>query len=177
CRPSVRGKRVPDRSYTATATGERRMQRAIGVGCAALAAALFAVTAAAAPQARLTRAELAELRTAGVGSVVTLSSVPLDATRIGAVRVKRIDVYAPGARVLVADKDGTREVPRSTWRHYVADPHDPESPLIAFSLAEDGTLGAGMLMTPEGTYALEGDVANGLALRVGARADRAPDGT
>ncbi|HET7843877.1 MAG TPA: M12 family metallo-peptidase [Xanthomonadales bacterium] len=153
------------------------MQRWSIVGCAALAAFSFATSVAAAPGARVSRTELAAMRDAAVGETVLLASAPLDATRVGGVRLKRIDVYARGARVLVAERGGLREVPRSDWLHFIADPNDAEAPLLALSFAPDGSAGSGVIMTPDGSFVVDIAAGDGLELGVGRSTDRAPDGS
>ena len=145
-------------------------------GCAALAALVPTLAQAAPPVARVSQAELAALKDAAVGEFVLLSHAPLDKSLVGAVRVKRIDVYAPGARVLVAGAGGLREIPRSTLRNFIADPRDPEAPLLAFSLADDGKSASGVLMTPDGSFAVDGIAGNGLELKLGERTDRTAGG-
>ena len=100
---------------------------------AGLAAWSIAGVAEAAPEARVSRAELVTMRGAKIGDFIRLANAPLDATRTGGVRLKRIDVYAPDARVLVAGERGMREVPRSDWRNFIADPDDATAPLLALS--------------------------------------------
>lgn len=143
---------------------------------AALAALWVSTLAAAAPEARISRAELATMRDAKVGDFVLLADAPLDATRTGGVRLKRIDVYAPAARVLVAGPDGLREVPRSDWLHFIADPDDPTAPLLALSFSADLKRATGMLISPDGSYDVAGGGDDTFALRVSRATDRAPDG-
>lgn len=152
------------------------MERRTFAGWVALVALSVASAAVAAPEARVSRAELATLRDAKVGDFVLLANAPLDATRTGGVRLKRIDVYAPDARVLVAGPDGLREVPRSDWRHFIADPDDPSAPLLALSLSADQKRATGMLIAPDGSYAVAGSGDDVLALRISRADERAPDG-
>ncbi len=72
------------------------MERRTFAGWVALVALSVASAAVAAPEARVSRAELATLRDAKVGDFVLLANAPLDATRTGGVRLKRIDVYRMG---------------------------------------------------------------------------------
>ncbi len=143
---------------------------------AGLAAWSIAGVAEAAPEARVSRAELVTMRGAKIGDFIRLANAPLDATRTGGVRLKRIDVYAPDARVLVAGERGMREVPRSDWRNFIADPDDATAPLLALSLESDGRRANGILITPDGSFVVSGEGEDGLALRLVSSTDTAPDG-
>jgi hypothetical protein len=93
--------------------------------------------------------------TAAVGDWVRFEHLPLGATRDGAVRMQRIDIYAPDARLLVPEGDSYREVPRSQWIHFIADHSDPAAPRLGISMAPDGSSAQGILLADDGgSYAL-----------------------
>lgn len=76
---------------------------------------LIAVGAkAAAPVATIDSVRVAELDRLPVDSTFLVDRFPDGAGGIASVRFKRVDVYAPGARLVVRDKDGEHEIPRSS---------------------------------------------------------------
>jgi|GEM_PF-2665657 len=83
-----------------------------------------------AAEANLSAAETTKARQTAIGQSLTFENLPLGSERNGSVRMKRIDVYAPGAKILLADKDGYRELPRSTWvhRHRTVEDQGPPTP-------------------------------------------------
>lgn len=98
-------------------------------------------------------------RATAVGETVELQHLPVAAEQTGAVRMKRIDVYASDARLLVPDGAGYLEVPRSDWLHFVADRSQPGSPRLGLSLSPDGRQAQGLLLANDGlSYAIDGVV-------------------
>ena len=72
------------------------------------------------------------------------------------VRMRRIDVIAPGARTWVVDAEGRHELPASGWRHFIADPSEPGGPRYSLSLSPDGREAMGALFTGEGSFSIQG---------------------
>ncbi len=93
-----------------------------------------------------------------VNDRITLKELPLSADRVGPVTLKRIDVYAPGARIHVIDEQGSHDIPRSDWLHFVADKSIPGSPRMSVSMSADGAHAEGFLLSDDGhTYALNAE--------------------
>ena len=110
-----------------------------------------------AAEANLSAAETTKARQTAIGQSLTFENLPLGSERNGSVRMKRIDVYAPGAKILLVDKDGYRELPRSTWVHFIADSSVPNAPRLGLSIAPDGKSAAGVLLADDGrTMAISG---------------------
>ena len=103
--------------------------------------------------------DISRARSTAVGETVQFQSMPIASDQTAAVRMKRIDVYASDARILVPDGDGFREVPRSDWLHFVADRSDPAAPRLGLSLSPDGRQAEGLLLANDGlSYAIDGVV-------------------
>jgi hypothetical protein len=85
-----------------------------------------------------------------VGERAELAGLPLSIEQRGKVRMQRIEVYAPDARIYEAGVDGLRELPRSNWLHFRADRTQPGAPQLALSLSPDGKEARGVLLTPNG---------------------------
>src|SRR5690606_20078437 len=64
-------------------------------------------------------------------------------TKARSVMLERLQVYAPDARVRIAEADGLREIPRSDLLHFIA--RDGKLRLV-LSLRPDGSGGDGMLL-------------------------------
>jgi hypothetical protein len=148
----------------------------VRVGLAAIFGAC-AWCASAAP-AGLSADELAALGQAPPGARVTLRAFPTGPGQSGAVRVERIEVYADDAHVYEVNGFARREIARSDWRAFVADPGVPGSPRVGFAIAPDGRQLQGVLFGENGEdYALHGDWREGkLELRMVAASARGPDG-
>lgn len=69
-------------------------------------------------------------------------------------RLRRIEVYAPDAKVLEATADGYRELPRDPRLHFIAEPGAGQR--MALSLDADGGLAEGLLLRGGRMYALSG---------------------
>ncbi|HET9484939.1 MAG TPA: hypothetical protein VFO79_13350, partial [Xanthomonadales bacterium] len=94
----------------------------------ALLGVLVAGATAAAPPT-LDGGELSRARDLRVGESATFAALPIAPGRGAQVRMRRIDVYAPHARILVPQPDGSlREVPRSDRIALVADRSVPGAP-------------------------------------------------
>lgn len=118
------------------------------VGCA--------LTTAAAQALNLDERTLVKLRNASVGSTVDLAAMPTSADAEATVRMKRVDFYAPGARIVVIDAKGEREIPRSNWLHFIADKSVAGAPRLGFSVAPDGSEFQGVLYAEDGqTYSID----------------------
>jgi len=134
----------------------------------------FQVPVQAQGRALITPAELVRMRAAAPDAQVTLASLPVSARATGSAVLRRIDVYAPGARIFVVERDGPREIARSTDLHFVS----TSGPRLALSLASDGSRGGGVLFGDDGrnlqVRATRG--AAGLVLDVGEATDVTPAG-
>lgn len=116
----------------------------------------------AAAEAKLSAAEVVQARQTAIEQTLTFDNLPLGIDRTGAVRMKRIDVYAPDAKILLADKNGYRELPRSNWLHFIADSSLPNAPRLGLSMAPDGKSAAGVLLADDGrTLAISGTSVDG----------------
>jgi hypothetical protein len=78
--------------------------------------------------------------------------------------LRRIEVYAPGARVIEITADGPRELPRDDRLHFIGRTAAGER--IALSMAPDGHRMVGTLIGPQGVFDLRGEPGDeGIALR------------
>lgn len=88
-------------------------------------AALFPVAAAAAvATVKLDAPTMASLSNSEVGESVDVNRFPTGPNRFGDITFERIDVLAPGAKVIVIDADGERELPRSNRVHLIGQSAD-----------------------------------------------------
>ncbi len=101
-------------------------------------------------QAELSAAEWAQARRAAIGEAATFANLPLGESRSGEVRMRRIDIYAAGAKILLDTGDGLRELPRSDWVHFIADATVPGAPRIGLSISADGKRASGLLLADDG---------------------------
>lgn len=67
---------------------------------------------AAVATARMDGAELSRLATLKVGEAVEVGAFPVGVGRVAKLRFERIDIYAPGARIVEITATGERELPR-----------------------------------------------------------------
>lgn len=121
---------------------------------ATLILALVAGNAAAAPDtALLPPATLAALASAGQGASVIVEAVPDGFGGSNRLRFERIDVYAPGARVLLVDAAGQHELPRSDRVQWIGSSADGS---VRSSLAFDPGFRnvSGVGSAPSGTFVL-----------------------
>lgn len=120
---------------------------------------VFGQAAEAAATARLAGTELAQARAAAIGEVVRFGQLPVGTTRNAGVPMRRIEVYAPDARIWLVDAEGQQtELPRSDRINFVADrSSDPNAPRIGLSIAPDGSAVDGMVLADDGRlYAVSG---------------------
>jgi hypothetical protein len=120
----------------------------------AAAAILFAFPGHAADVARSTIDQALRLP---VGASIDL---PMPETRdalISApVRMRRIEVVAPGAKTYVVDATGRHEIPDAGWRHFIADASVPGAPRYGLSISPDGNVAIGMLFNGAGSFSVQG---------------------
>lgn len=120
------------------------------------AALVVLIPFAAAQGVDLDARTMASLRGVAVGATIDLTEVPVSASKNAPVRLKRVDFYAPDARIMVVDAEGTHELPRSTWLHFIADKSVRDAPRLGISMAPDGSQVQGVLYAADGkTYAIE----------------------
>ncbi|MGE4073017.1 MAG: M12 family metallo-peptidase [Lysobacterales bacterium] len=112
--------------------------------------AALALPLLASAEAELSSDELVRARETAVGASVTFDRLPLGGDRDGSVRMKRIDVYAPGARILMPEGEGYKELPRSDWLHFVADKRVDGAPRLGLSISADGRSARGILFDANG---------------------------
>jgi uncharacterized repeat protein (TIGR01451 family) len=102
------------------------------------------------------------------GSSVTIDALGLmpGKSSAQAVRLRRIEIYAPGARILVQGADGTlTTVPRSAQKFFVVEDGPAFEPTW-LALDPDGVRFEGTRFTSEGPIAFDGQVAkHGLEVR------------
>src|SRR5688572_26897529 len=136
-------------------TMNRRLMLAIA-GTLALAPAANA--------ASLDAAQVRRLQGLAPGERVALAQLGLGVKSLDGVVLKRIDVYAPGAKVYVAGRDGLVEAPRSDWSHYIAESAAGQA-RFGFSISADGREASGTLMADGRTWPVRGRAdARGLVL-------------
>ncbi len=105
--------------------------------------------------AELSKSQTTNLLSTKVGESI---SVVLPAGENGEdieVRFKRIDVYAPNARLIVIGDKGESEISKSTWHHFLSDKFAPNPVRASLSISEDGAELDGFLFDPSGqTFSL-----------------------
>jgi hypothetical protein len=106
----------------------------------------------------------ARLQVALATPVGAYADLPLPSTvatpQAGEVRMRRIEVLAPGAKTFLIDAKGRHELADTGWRHYVADPSQPDSPRYGLSISPDGREALGVLFTTGGRFAIQGQWRN-----------------
>ena len=91
-------------------------------------------------------------------------------------RLRRIEVYAPDARVLEATADGYRELPRDPRLHFIAEPSAGRR--MSLSLDPKSAKAEGLLLLEGRMYALQGKQDGaGLALEASDMEHPLPDGS
>jgi hypothetical protein len=100
-----------------------------------------------------------------VGGTVTVPRPSIDGAKglPAQLTFERIDVYAPGARLLVPEGDGFREVPRSTRRYFITT-REHEFTRMWLEVSADGREFTGEWLSGEGTRAFHGDVGDAALL-------------
>lgn len=119
------------------------MQRSVWLVCVWMALPCAAV-------AQVPAADVRSALALAVGESAEFAGLPVTMEQRSAVRMQRVEVYAPGARVLEATADGLRELPRSEWLHFRADPNQSNAPRLALSISADGSQAQGVLLTASG---------------------------
>jgi hypothetical protein len=128
----------------------------------AVCAVAFVPTTWAAGQPQLDASDLASLRAMRIGESRVLEALPVAVNTAGSVRLKRIDVYAPDAKIYVVDAKGQREIPRSNWLTFVSDPADAGAARLSLAMSPDGKQVQGFLLGDDGRpYAIRGAPASG----------------
>ncbi len=128
--------------------------------------------------ARISSSELDALRRLKVGETISLAHIPSSDKASRQVQLKRIEVYAPDAKVLVMEDNGPREIPRSDWLFFVADKSVANAPRISLSVAPDGTTVQGTLLGDDGNvYAINASKERDHIALTAEFADTAPDGS
>lgn len=108
-------------------------------------------------QADLNSADLTRAQATALGDTIHFEQLPIGADKFAPVTMRRIDIYAADARILVPKGDGYQEMPRSDWKHFVADRTDATAPRLGLSISADGSLVKGMLLAATGeTFAIDG---------------------
>lgn len=113
-----------------------------------------AVPAAAATNSlALSRSQLDQLSSLQPGSSIVLDGFPDGRGSATSVRFERVEIYAPGARVMVVDASGEHEVPRSQRIHLLgADAHGTLRASLAFDPGFEHV--TGVASTASGTFAI-----------------------
>lgn len=110
-----------------------------------------------AAEMRITARDLDALRALPIGATRLMHAMPVAKNTAGDVRLERIDVYAPGARLVVDDGETRREVPRSAWLTFVSHAGDVGSARLALAIAPDGSAAQGALFSDDGrSYTVSG---------------------
>jgi hypothetical protein len=108
-------------------------------------------------ESALTADEARQALSTAVGARVQLQHLPLGVDRDGAVAMKRIEVYAPDAKIYRVEGGVRRELPRSTWMHFIADKDVAGAPRVGLSISPDGRQAQGVVFADDGhTYAVTG---------------------
>ena len=138
---------------------------------------LLANQAGAAAQFELSRTELQNMAQLSKGATVDIAALPLNSQSAAKVRLKRIEIYAPSARIYRMDSTGKHEIARSDWAWFIADDSVPNAPMLSLGIAPDGSRALGTLIATDGTFDLQGEAKSGdLALKVREASSLAPEG-
>lgn len=139
--------------------------------------ALAASQMCAAAQFELSRAELRAMTQLSTGATLDVAALPSNSQNAAKVRLKRIEIYAPSARIYLIDNTGKHEIARSDWAWFVADSTIANAPMLSLGIAPDGSRAVGTLIAAAGTFDLQGEAKSGaLALRVLETSRLAPEG-
>ncbi len=131
----------------------------------------------AAAQFELSRAELISMAQLSKGATVDIAALPLNSQTAAKVRLKRLEIYAPSARIYLIDSTGKHEIARSDWAWFIADSGVPGAPMLSLGIAPDGSSAVGTLISADGTFDLQGAAKTGsLALQVRETSSLAPEG-
>lgn len=88
------------------------------------------------------------------GDTLTLQGFPVGADQNASVRLQRVQIYAPDARIYVITASGRQEVPRST-RIYLRGDADDGSARVAMSLDPSGTFIEGNGSGAQGSFVID----------------------
>lgn len=139
--------------------------------------ALAASQAFASPGFELSRTELQNLAQLSKGATLDVAALPMNSQNAAKVRLKRIEIYAPSARIYRVDSTGKHEIARSGWAWFIADGSVPDAPLLSLGVAPDGSRVVGTLIATDGTFDLQGEAKSGdLALKLVEASALAPEG-
>ncbi len=134
---------------------------------ALLLAALLAIVstpAAAGSEVQLPATTQDVLSGLATGAHVDVAGFPTGPDSNGAVRFERIDIHAPGARIVEIGPRGERELPRSTRIHLLGRGADGVRMVISFAPGFGELVGSGS--GPGGSFVLRGERhGNSLAIR------------
>ena len=139
--------------------------------------ALAAGQAFAAAEFKLSRAELTDMAQLPKGATLELDALPTTSQSAAKVRLKRIEIYAPGAKIYHLDATGKHEIARSDWAWFIADSSVADAPLLSVGISPDGSRAVGTLIATDGTFDLQGERKSGeLKLSLVETAKQAPEG-
>ncbi len=128
--------------------------------------AMVLLSSGTAVSAELTADTVDRALQAKVGEFVDLPLPETPAALVSTpVKMRRIDVVAPGAKTYVVDAAGMHEVPVSDRHHFIADASVSGAPRYALSISADGNDVQGVLFGGDDRYAVRGERdGDGLAL-------------
>ena len=107
--------------------------------------------------ADIARSSLDRALQARVGDTIELPMPETREAMISApVKMRRIEVIAPGAKTYVVDEKGTYELPDTGWRHFIADASVPGAPRYGLSISPDGSEAMGVVVSGSGRYSVRG---------------------
>ncbi len=151
----------------------RALLRALLISSMAFAASQTGVAA----EFKLSRAELLSMAQLSKGATLELAAMPVNSQSAAKVRLKRIEIYAPSAKIYQIDETGKHEIARSDWAWFIADGTVADAPLLSVGIAPDGSRAVGTLIATDGTFDLQGERKSGeLKLSLVETAKQAPEG-
>jgi len=106
----------------------------------------------------LSAAESARAQTLEVGATMVFANLPLSFDEEGSVRMRRVDLYEPDAKIFEVGAAGMRELPRSNWITFLADREVTDAPRIGFAMSPDGRQVQGLVFGNDGKmYQIDGE--------------------
>ena len=143
----------------------------------------FVASHAGAAQFELSRTELQNMAQLSKGATLDIAALPLNSQSAAKVRLKRIEIYAPSARIYRIDSTGKHEIARSDWAWFIADDSVSGAPMLSLGIAPDGSRAVGTLIAVDGTFDLQGEAKSSdlqgggnLALKLREASSLAPEG-
>ena len=128
-------------------------------------------------QFELSRTELQNMAQLSKGATLDIAALPISSQSAAKVRLKRIEIYAPSARIYQMDSAGKHEIARSDWAWFIADSSVFGAPMLSLGIAPDGSRAVGTLIAVDGTFDLQGEAKSGdLALELRETSSLAPEG-